>query len=150
MSMESPSIVLPGGTMRLSFTHYIASEQGFDGGNVWISVGGRAYSQIPTTAFLFNPYNQALVTAAGGNTNPMAGQPAFTGTDANELVSSWGTSIVDLAATGARIRAGDTVRFRFDFGMDGCAGIDGWYVDDVTVSVCGATAAATKDEPANS
>ena len=150
MSMESPSIVLPGGTMRLSFTHYIASEQGFDGGNVWISVGGRAYSQVPTTAFLFNPYNQALVTAAGGNTNPMAGQPAFTGTDANELVSSWGTSIVDLAATGARIRAGDTVRFRFDFGMDGCAGIDGWYVDDVTVSVCGATAAATKDEPANS
>jgi hypothetical protein len=150
MSMESPSIVLPGGTMRLSFTHYIASEQGFDGGNVWISVGGRAYTQIPTAAFLFNPYNQALVTAAGGNTNPMAGQPAFTGTDANELVSSWGTSIVDLAATGARIRAGDTVRFRFDFGMDGCAGIDGWYVDDVTVSVCGATAAATKDEPANS
>jgi len=148
MSMQSPSIVVPGGTTRLSFTHYIASEQGFDGGNVWISVNGRAYTQIPAAAFLFNPYNQALVTAAGGNTNPMAGQPAFTGTDANELVSSWGTSIVDLAATGARIRAGDPVRFRFDMGMDGCAGIDGWYVDDVTVSACGA-AAATKEDTAN-
>jgi Zn-dependent metalloprotease len=149
MSMQSPSIVASAGNLRLSFTHYIASEQGFDGGNVWISVNGRAYTQIPTTAFLFNPYNQALVTAAGGNTNPMAGQAAFTGTDANELVSSWGTSIVDLAATGSRIRAGDSIRFRFDFGMDGCAGIDGWYVDDVTVSVCGTAAAATKEDAAS-
>jgi hypothetical protein len=145
MSMQSPPIVATAGTLQLSFTHYIASEQGFDGGNVWISVGGRAYTQIPTGAFLFNPYNQALVTAAGGNTNPMAGQAAFTGTDANELESSWGTSIVDLAATGERIRTGDTIRFRFDFGMDGCAGIDGWYVDDVTVSACGATAATKED-----
>jgi hypothetical protein len=148
MSMESPSIVAPGGTMRLSFTHYIASEAGWDGGNVKISVNGRAFEVIPASAFLFNPYNQALQTAAAGNTNPMAGQPAFTGTDANELTSSWGTSIVDLGATGARIRAGDTLRFRFDFGMDGCTGIDGWYVDDLTVSVCGAAAAATKEESA--
>jgi Zn-dependent metalloprotease len=149
MSMESPAITLPGGTMRLSFTHYVATEQGWDGGNVWMSVNGRAYAQIPSAAFLFNPYNQTLNTAAAGNTNPMAGQPAFTGTDAGELVSSWGTSIVDLAATGARIRAGDSVQFRFDFGMDGCTGIDGWYVDDVTVSVCGATATAKEEEAAN-
>ena len=26
--------------------------------------------------------------------------------------------------------------FRFDFGRDGCAGIDGWYVDNVKVTVC--------------
>ena len=31
---------------------------------------------------------------------------------------------------------GQTIRVRFDMGMDGCAGIDGWYVDDVTVVVC--------------
>ena len=146
MSMESPSFGVPGGSMQLSFRHYVSTEQGFDGGNVWISVNGRAYTQVPTAAFLFNPYNQALVTAAGGNTNPMAGQPAFTGTDAGQLVSAWGTSIVDLGATGTRIRAGDTVRLRFDFGMDGCAGIDGWYVDDVMVSVCGTTAAVVEDE----
>jgi hypothetical protein len=150
MRMESPSITLPGGTLRLSFDHYVATEQGWDGGNVSISVNGRAYSLIPASAFLFNPYNATLQTAAAGNTNPLAGQPGFTGTDAGELVSSWGTSIIDLAATGARIRTGDTVRFRFDMGMDGCTGIDGWYVDDVTVSLCGAAAAATKDEPASS
>jgi Zn-dependent metalloprotease len=150
MRMESPPITLPGGTMRLSFDHYVATEQGWDGGNVSISVNGRAYSLIPASAFLFNPYNATLQTAAAGNTNPLAGQPGFTGTDAGELVSSWGTSIIDLAATGARIRTGDTVQFRFDMGMDGCTGIDGWYVDDVTVSVCGTAAVATKDEAASS
>jgi Zn-dependent metalloprotease len=149
MRMESPPVTLPGGTLRLSFDHYVATEQGWDGGNVSMSVNGRAYSLIPASAFLFNPYNATLQTAAAGNTNPLAGQPGFTGTDAGELVSSWGTSIIDLAATGARIGTGDTVQFRFDMGMDGCTGIDGWYVDNVTVSVCGATAAATKDEPAS-
>ncbi len=149
MRMESPSITLPGGTQRLSFDHYIATEQGWDGGNVSISVNGRAYSLIPASAFLFNPYNATLQTVAAGNTNPMAGQPGFTGTDAGELVSSWGTSIIDLAATGARLRPGDVVRFRFDMGMDGCTGIDGWYVDDVTVSVCGTAAAATKEDAAS-
>jgi hypothetical protein len=146
MRMESPPITLPAGTLRLSFDHYVATEQGWDGGNVSISVNGRGYSVIPASAFLFNPYNATLQTAAAGNTNPLAGQPGFTGTDAGELFSSWGTSIIDLAATGARIRTGDTVQFRFDMGMDGCTGIDGWYVDNVTVSVCGAAAAATKED----
>jgi Ca2+-binding RTX toxin-like protein len=41
---------------------------------------------------------------------------------------------VNLAALG--VVSGDTIRLRYDFGMDGCAGIDGWYVDDVTVTVC--------------
>ncbi|HWL89788.1 MAG TPA: M4 family metallopeptidase [Actinomycetota bacterium] len=150
MRMESPPVTLPGGTMHLSFTHYVATEQGWDGGNVSISVNGRAYSLIPASAFVFNPYNATLQTAAAGNTNPLAGQPGFTGTDAGELESSWGTSVIDLAATGARMRAGDSVRFRFDMGMDGCTGIDGWYVDDLTLSICGASAAATKDEAANS
>jgi hypothetical protein len=146
MSMQSPSFTVPGGTMRLSFRHYVSTELGWDGGNVWVSVNGRAYSQVPASAFLFNPYNTALQTVAAGNTNPMAGQPAFSGTDAGELVSSWGTSIVDLGAIGTRIRSGDTLRLRFDFGMDGCTGIDGWYVDDVMVSVCGAAATAKVDE----
>ena len=28
------------------------------------------------------------------------------------------------------------MQFRFDIGRDGCGGNDGWYVDDVTVTVC--------------
>jgi hypothetical protein len=40
-------------------------------------------------------------------------------------------------------KPGDTVQFRFDFGMDGCNGIDGWYIDNVALSVCTAPAAGT-------
>ena len=50
------------------------------------------------------------------------------------MTGSWGTSFVDLALLG--VKPGDTVRLRFDFGMDGCAGIDGWYVDDIAISAC--------------
>src|SRR5690606_40326206 len=32
--------------------------------------------------------------------------------------------------------------FRFDFGMDGCNGIDGWYVDNVELTVCATAVAA--------
>jgi hypothetical protein len=34
------------------------------------------------------------------------------------------------------VNPGDTIRLRFDFGIDGCAGVDGWYVDDVKVRAC--------------
>ena len=121
---------------RLGFTHYVASELGFDGGNVKLSVNGGAYAIVPSTAFFFNTYNATLVTPAGGNTNPLAGQPAFTGTDGGQVTGSWGQSFVDLSLLG--VKPGDTIRLRFDFGMDGCTGIDGWYVDDVTVSACNA------------
>ena len=36
----------------------------------------------------------------------------------------------------AGVVPGDTIRLRYDFGMDGCAGIDGWYVDDVNAYTC--------------
>jgi hypothetical protein len=137
MRLESPSIRLPSGVVhsyRLGFTHYVASELGWDGGNVKLSVNGGAYAVVPAGAFFFNPYNATLNSAAAGNTNPLAGQPAFTGTDGGKVVGSWGTSYVDLSMLG--VKPGDTIRLRFDFGMDGCTGIDGWYVDDVTVSAC--------------
>ncbi|HET7145206.1 MAG TPA: hypothetical protein VFI68_14400, partial [Anaerolineales bacterium] len=69
-----------------------------------------------------------------GNTNPLAGQAAFTGTDGGSVGGSWGQSQINLVAFG--VVPGDTIRLRYDFGMDGCTGIDGWYVDDVKVSAC--------------
>ena len=100
MRLESPSIRLPSGVVhsyRLGFTHYIASELGWDGGNVKLSVNGGAYAVVPAGAFFFNPYNATLNSAAAG-TNPLAGQPAFTGTDGGKVVGSWGTSYVDLSS----------------------------------------------------
>ena len=139
MRLASPSIKLPSGaalSYRLAITHYVATELGFDGGNVKLSINGGDYAVVPSGAFFFNPYNATLATAAGGNTNPLAGEEAFTGTDGGLVTGSWGQSFVDLSLLG--VKPGDTIRLRFDFGLDGCTGIDGWYVDDVTVSACNA------------
>lgn len=137
MRMESGDITVPSSsiiTPRLAFDHYIASEIGWDGGNLKISVNGGAFTLVPSSAFTFNPYNLTLNTAAAGNTNPLAGQQGFSGTDGGSVGGSWGQSQINLAALG--VVPGDTVRLRYDFGMDGCTGIDGWYVDDVHVYTC--------------
>ena len=88
---------------------------------------------MPDAAFEFNDYNQNLNSAGAGNTNPMAGQPSFTGTDGGQVGGSWGQSQVNLSGIAG---PGDSVVFRFDFGVDGCNGVVGWYVDDVQVYSC--------------
>jgi Zn-dependent metalloprotease len=135
-SIVSPPVELPNTLRfpRLSFDHYVATEAGWDGGNVKISINGGAYSVVPASAFIFNDYNATLNTAAAGNSSPMAGEQAFSGTDGGEVVSTWGQSQVNLEAAG--VSGGDVIQFRFDFGRDGCGGVDGWYVDNVTVSDC--------------
>ncbi|HET9506768.1 MAG TPA: M4 family metallopeptidase [Gaiellaceae bacterium] len=137
MRLQSPSIHVPNTATlgpRVSFQHYVATELGWDGGNVKISINGGAFVLVPAAAFTFNPYNATLQTAAAGNTNPLAGQPGFTGTDGGEVGGSWGESQIDLTQLG--VMPGDTIRLRFDFGLDGCTGIDGWYVDDVKLQSC--------------
>jgi len=67
-------------------------------------------------------------------TNPLAGQPAFSGTDGGSLFGSWGQSQINLTLLG--VVPGDTIRLRYDMSMDGCTGNDGWYVDDVKVRAC--------------
>jgi hypothetical protein len=137
MRLESPAIHIPNSNVlspRLTFEHYVATEAGWDGGNLKISINGGPYTLVPSSAYSFNPYNTTLQTAAAGNTNPLAGQPAFSGTDGGSLFGTWGQSQIDLAALG--VKMGDTIRLRYDMGMDGCTGNDGWYVDDVKVRAC--------------
>jgi hypothetical protein len=144
MRLTSPSIKIPAAARlspRVTFDHYVATEAGWDGGNIKLSINGGAFAVIPASAFQFNPYNSTLQTAAAGNTNPLAGEPAFTGTDGGEVHGSWGTSQIDLKTAG--VMPGDTIQIRFDFGMDGCTGIDGWYVDNIKIQSCN-----TKKNPA--
>lgn len=126
----SPDITVPSGlTPRLSFDHYVATEATWDGGNVKVSVNGGEFEIVPVDAYLFNAPGGEMAPGSG----PMELQPAWTGTDGGQLTGSWGTSIIDLATVA---EAGDTVKFRFDMGRDGCNGVDGWYVDNVTVESC--------------
>ena len=133
MSLESPPIEIPEGSSPvLAFDHYVATEARFDGGNVKLSVNGEPFQLIEASAFLFNPYGGVLNDAASGrNTNPMAGESAFSGTDLGVQRGSWGQSQIALDGL---VTPGDTVRVRFDFGVDGCNGVIGWYVDDVRIT----------------
>lgn len=134
-SLTSPEITVPAGVTapRLSFDHWVATEAGFDGGNLKISVNGGAWQVVPAASFVYNAYNTTLTSAAGGNTNPLAGQPAFSGGDGGSVSGSWGRSIVDLSGFAT---ANDKVKLRFELGRDGCGGSFGWYVDDVKVYHC--------------
>lgn len=133
MQLETPEITVTSTTTRMAFDHWMASEVGFDGGNVKIKVNGGAWQLVQAADFVYNPYNMTLETAGAGNTNPMAGQPAFSGADGGSVTGSWGRSIVNLAPYAG---VNDKIKIRFDMGTDGCGGTFGWYLDDVKVYRC--------------
>ncbi len=132
VNLDSPEIVLPASkTPHVAFTHWVATEAGWDGGNLKLSVNDGPFVVIPASAYSFNPYNGAI----NDGDNPLSGQPAFTGTDGGSVRGSWGQSQVDLFGYAL---PGDTIQLRFDLGTDGCNGISGWYVDSVEGYSCSA------------
>jgi Zn-dependent metalloprotease len=135
MHLVSPPITIPPsvGPAKLTFDHWVATELNFDGGNLKVSVDDGPWVLVKPEHFVYNPYNATLATTAQGNTNPLQGQRAFSGTDGGKVEGTWGRSIVDL---GTYAPAGSKIRLRFDFGTDGCGGRFGWYVDDLAVYTC--------------
>ena len=135
LHLDSPTITVPnsGPSPRVVFDHWVATEPLWDGGNVKVSVNGGAWQAIPNANFVYNAYNATLNSVAAGNTNPLAGQPAFTGTDGGAVDGTWGRTIIDLTGIAA---PKDKIKLRFDFGTDGCGGAFGWYVDDLKVLQC--------------
>lgn len=132
--LQSPSLVIPPGSsrLRLAFDHWLATEAEYDGGNVKMSVNGGPFELIPASSFVFNAYNGILLPAPGSD-DPLAGEPAFTGADAGTGDGSWGQSQINL---GSLAESGDTVQLRFEFGLDGCSGVVGWYLDDIKLYAC--------------
>ena len=140
LNLDSPPIVIPGGTQvpRISIDHWFQIETGWDGGNFKISVNGGSFNLVPASAIEVGPYNDTLFPALDefgsiNNSNPLADQDAFTSTFDGQPTGSWVRSYINLLGIAA---AGDTIRLRFDFGIDGCGGDIGWYVDDVEFYSC--------------
>lgn len=132
---------------KLTFEHSVATELGYDGANVKISVNNGDFTTVPASAYVYNAPTE-LFTQAEENTNPMAGEDGFTGTDGGSNTSGWGTSVIDLTKAG--VKTGDIVVFRFDVGRDGCGGIKGWSVDNIKLIDCKLptkVTAAHKPEP---
>lgn len=133
VSIDSPPIILPASpTPHVAFNHWVATEAGWDGGNLKMSVNGGAFVVVPSEAYSFNAYNSALTTPTD---NPLGGEEAFTGTDGGSLSGTWGQSQIDLYGFAS---PGDTIQLRFDFGTDGCNGTTGWYVESVEAYSCSA------------
>src|SRR5262249_11491869 len=108
-SLISPEIKLPADLRfpRVKFTHYFATECGFDGGQLRIRVNGSDWLPIPGSAFLFNPYNGLLDRVNQGSTNPLAGTEGWSG-----VFGRFATSVADI---GRYAQPGSTAQFRFDF-----------------------------------
>ncbi len=135
LNLDSPVITIPATAVvpRVSIDHYVATESGWDGGNLKISVNGDAWTVVPDLAFEVNGYFAPGAINGGGNDNPLAGEEAWTGGGEGAVATGWGQSQVNLTGIAA---AGDTIQLRFDMGLDGCNGVDGWYVDEVQVYSC--------------
>lgn len=138
--LTSPAITIPAGVASplVAFDHWVSTEGDWDGGNLKVRVNGGAWTVVPASAFTFNAYNDTLNTSGAGNTNPLAGEAAWTGSNGGDVRGSWGQSQVDLTGIAT---AGDTVELQYDFGVDGCNGRIGWYVDNVNVYACAAPTA---------
>ena len=136
LHLDSPVITIPNTAPapRITFDHWVATEPGWDGGNVKISVNGGAWQIDPGVGFIYNAYNGTLFTGAHGNTNPIAGQPAFTGTDGGS-VTALGAGRSSTSRGIAKSRQTRSTCGSIS-GTDGCSGTYGWYVDDVEVEQC--------------
>jgi hypothetical protein len=132
--LESPELVVPvGRPVRLLFDHYAATEKDWDGGNLKLRVGAGPWTVVPAATFRFNSYVGELFDP-NLSSNPLAGEPAFHGTDEGSNSGSWGRSIVDLSSL---VAPGQRFRLRFEFGSDYCLGSTlGWWVDDVRLTAC--------------
>lgn len=136
LRLESPVINIPtysDGKYEMAFNHYVATEATWDGGNIKYSINGGNWTLVPITAFTQNRFNGVL-DGTSSNNNPLKGQRAFTGTDGGSLSGSWGQSVIDLSKLGAT--SGTNIKFRFEFGTDGCNGLDGWYLDELYIYNC--------------
>ncbi|MCP4537560.1 MAG: hypothetical protein GY832_10470 [Chloroflexi bacterium] len=135
--LESPDVIIPAGAAAplLAFDHSVSTEIQYDGGNVKISVNGGGWQLVPDSAFTFNGYIGTLL-----DTNPLDGEGGFYGSDAGAVVSKWGQSQVDLSGLA---NPGDTIKLRFEMGIDGCGGVVGWYVDEVEIYHCEAQPSGT-------
>lgn len=151
--LDTPEITVKTATDFFTFTHFMQSETGFDGGNLKYSIGGATFALVPAAAFTYNGHSGVFgdapllpgvpdpvgIPGNGNNTSPNAGEAAWTGSDQGEATGSWGTTVVNLAKLTTAAKAGDKVKFRFDFANDGCGGNRGWYVEDVRENFCAAT-----------
>lgn len=128
--LTSPSITLPdtnGAPITMDFWQWFEIEASatscFDGALLEISSdGGKTWQQIEDSQLLNTAYTGIISTAYG---NPLGGKQAWCGRQ------DWADTRIDLTDF-----AGQTINLRFTQASDGNLGLEGWYLDNFSVSAC--------------
>jgi len=116
------------GRTRLSFWHRWSFEYGFDGGYLSLSLDGGYPVDVPATALTGASYNAGSYISS---------HLIFSSTQ-----SSFVQTVADLDSVCNTITgtnggcAGHTLVIRFNTIIDGSVTYPGWYLDDVSVTVC--------------
>ncbi|MBK9164822.1 MAG: M36 family metallopeptidase [Acidobacteria bacterium] len=123
--LVSPSIAISSPSATVSFRNNYATEAGWDGGVLEVSIGEGAFQDVIAAggAFLENGYNGVL--GSNGVNNPLAGRIAWTGNSGGYL-----RSVVRLPAAAA----GQNVRLKWRFGADNNTAVLGWFIDDIEIA----------------
>ncbi len=123
--LTSPSIPITSAAATVSFRNKYATEPGWDGGVLEISIGAGPFQDIIAAggSFVQNGYNGVL--GANGANNPLAGRNSWNGNSGGYL-----TTIARLPAAAA----GQNVRLKWRFGADDNTAVTGWNVDTIQVS----------------
>ena len=128
--LTTPVINLPdtsGAPITLAFWHWFEIESSstgcFDGALLEISTNsGTSWTPINDALLLSSNYSGTISTSYG---NPMGGKQAWCGS------RDWSETLVNLTAF-----AGQSIQLRFTQASDASIGLEGWYVDDFSVSAC--------------
>ncbi len=125
--LTSPFVSVTSAAATVSFKHNYATESGWDGGVLEISVAGAPFQDILTAggSFTQNGYNGSL--GAGAN-NPIANRAAWTGNSGGYI-----TTTAQLPA----VAIGKIVQLRWRFGADDNTAVTGWRVDTISLNGAG-------------
>ncbi|MCE9619207.1 MAG: hypothetical protein K8R92_04790 [Planctomycetes bacterium] len=131
---SSAMTVLANGSVTLSFDHRFSFEVDsggrWDGGAVFVSRNGGAFTKVDGSAFGANGYNGVL-TGWGAGSELADGSAVFSGESTAFLTSSFMNSVANLGT----FDAGDTLRIRFraSFDSNTSAGAPSWAIDNIGV-----------------
>lgn len=135
--VHPPAISVPTGALnnRLSFWHRRQFESGYDGGTLRISVGGGAWTNVPSTAIVSGSSYNGTISASCAPSGA-GGLPAFTGTQSTFVNTTVNLDAACVAAGFPGGCGGRSVRIAFTAISDCSVVSDGWFLDDVAVTAC--------------
>ena len=136
-SLISPSYSIPvGASARFVWKHWMCSEDGWDGGALFVSANGGSWNQAYVNYANGSNWYDGIMTSGG--TQSLYNTDVWDGRNyqATTFGCSSSTPVVwqDMAYDVSN-RSGSNVSFKFVFAADSAIQESGWYIDDIGLEV---------------